>query len=289
MAGRDPHVAPTVLKPAVGLTVVTFLDLYFTNYVEAEGLTDPVTVSSRLKGIKRVLGDLPVGVLEKPADILRFKAMHRKGREIATVNRALATLRAAINWGRSQDPPYLTTTPFHRFGVSIKVKEETKRDRRVGLQEEQALLAASSEMNGAEHRYVGAPMHDRLIGALETCSRQGEMLRIQNPARGLGEASDRHSRQAREGPGEPSHPVRSRGTPGADSQSAQVTRSECVRVRLAGCGVRGELQDGLGSLLWWRTATTRNARNTVRESIEKNFGRSTCTGTTSVTRAPVGF
>jgi integrase len=35
-------------------------------------------------------------------------------------------------------------------------------------------------MNGAEHRYVGAPMHDRLIGALETCSRQGEMLRIQN-------------------------------------------------------------------------------------------------------------
>ena len=55
----------------------------------------------------------PVGVLEKPADILRFKAIHRKGREIATVNRALATLRAAINWGRFQDPPYLTTTPFH--------------------------------------------------------------------------------------------------------------------------------------------------------------------------------
>ena len=35
-------------------------------------------------------------------------------------------------------------------------------------------------MNGADHRYVGAPMHDRLIGALETCCRQGEMLRIQN-------------------------------------------------------------------------------------------------------------
>ena len=38
MAGRDPHVAPNVLKPAVGLTVAGFLDLYFTNYVEAEGL-----------------------------------------------------------------------------------------------------------------------------------------------------------------------------------------------------------------------------------------------------------
>jgi hypothetical protein len=50
MAGRDPHVAPNVLKPAVGLTVAGFLDLYFTNYVEAEGLSDPVTVNSRLKG-----------------------------------------------------------------------------------------------------------------------------------------------------------------------------------------------------------------------------------------------
>ena len=50
------------------------------------------------------------------------------------MNRALATLRAAMNWGRFQDPPLLTTTPFHRFGVSIQVKEETKRDRRVGVE-----------------------------------------------------------------------------------------------------------------------------------------------------------
>ena len=109
----------------------------------------------------------------------RFPAEIMAGRD-HTCRHAYRNRRAAINWGRFQDPPYLTTTPFHRFGVSIKVKEETKRDRRVGLQEEQALLAACSEMNGADHRYVGAPMHDRLIGALETSSRQGEMLRIQN-------------------------------------------------------------------------------------------------------------
>jgi integrase len=96
------------------------------------------------------------------------------------VNRALSTLRAAINWGRFQDPPYLTRTPFHRFGVNIKTKEETKRDRRIGVQEEQALLTACSEMNSAEHKFVGSSMHDRIIGALETCCRQGEMLRIQN-------------------------------------------------------------------------------------------------------------
>jgi len=64
--------------------------------------------------------------------------------------------------------------------VNIKTKEETKRDRRIGVQEEQGLLTACSEMNGAEHKFVGSSMHDRIIGALETCCRQGEMLRIQN-------------------------------------------------------------------------------------------------------------
>ena len=180
VAGRDPTVPPDVAKAAVGVTVSDFLDLYYANYVEAEGLRDPVTVKGRLKAVKGVLGDLPVTALEKPADILRFKAAYRKGREVATVNRALSTLRAAINWGRFQDPPYLATTPFHRFGVTIKTKEETKRDRRIGLQEEQSLLAACSDMGGAEHKFVGPAMHDRIIGALETCCRRGEMLRIQN-------------------------------------------------------------------------------------------------------------
>ena len=35
-------------------------------------------------------------------------------------------------------------------------------------------------MNSAEHKWVGPAMHDRIIGVLETCCRQGEMLRIQN-------------------------------------------------------------------------------------------------------------
>lgn len=121
LAGRDPHTPPTVPKPAVGLTVADFLDRYQTNYVEAEELRDPVTIRDRLKAIKVTLGDLPVSALEKPSEILRFKIAYRKGREIATVNRALSTLRAAINWGRFQNPPYLTTTPFHRFGVRRRV------------------------------------------------------------------------------------------------------------------------------------------------------------------------
>jgi hypothetical protein len=90
VSGRDPHVPPNVPKTAVGVTVADFLDLYFANYVEAEGLRDPVTIKSRLKAMKETLGDLPVTVLEKPAEILRFKGVYRKGREVATVNRALS-------------------------------------------------------------------------------------------------------------------------------------------------------------------------------------------------------
>jgi hypothetical protein len=55
---------------------------------------------------------------------------YRHGHAVGTVNRALGVLRAAINWGRIQDRPLLATSPFHRFGVNIKVRDETKRDRR---------------------------------------------------------------------------------------------------------------------------------------------------------------
>jgi integrase len=180
VAGGDPRVPPTTQQAAVGLSVAEFLDLYYTSYVEAEGLRSSATIHGRLKAAKRSLGDMPVTVLEKASEILRFKAEYRHGHQIATVNRALSTLRAAINWGRFQDPPVLSTSPFHRFGVSIKAKEETKRDRRIGLAEEQRLLATALEMSSAGHKYVGSSMHDRIVGALETCCRQGEMLRIQN-------------------------------------------------------------------------------------------------------------
>jgi integrase len=180
VAGRDPRIPPTTQQAAVGLTVAEFLDRYYTSYVEAEGLRSSGSIHARLKAVKRSLGDLPIAALEKPSEILRFRAEYRHGHEVASVNRALSVLRAAINWGRFQDPPVLSTSPFHRFAVSIKAKEETKRDRRIGLQEEQRLLATALEMNSAGHRFVGPSMHDRIVGALETCCRQGEMLRIKN-------------------------------------------------------------------------------------------------------------
>jgi len=77
VAGRDPRVPPTTQHAAVGVTVAEFLDRYFTNYVQAEGLRDPVTIKGRLKAIQETLGDLPVTALEKPAEVLRFKAAYR--------------------------------------------------------------------------------------------------------------------------------------------------------------------------------------------------------------------
>jgi integrase len=146
----------------------------------AERVWEPRFLKGRLKAVRGVLGDLPVSVLERPEEIQRFKAAYRQGHEIATVNRALSTLRGAINWGRFQDPPLLTNSPFHRFGITIRTKEETTRDRRIGPEEEKALLDAALAINSDEHKWAGASMHDRIIGALETCCRQGEMLRIQN-------------------------------------------------------------------------------------------------------------
>ena len=83
----------------------------------------------------------------------------------------------------AEEPAEVRVRELHvadRFGVTIRTKEETERDRRIGLHEEQALLAASGQMGGAEHKYVGSAMHDRIIGALEACCRRGEMLRLQN-------------------------------------------------------------------------------------------------------------
>jgi hypothetical protein len=129
VAGRDPRKPPVKPVAEGELTVADFLDRYYTNYVEAEGLKSADTIAGHIKALKASLGELRVTALEKPTEIARFKAEYRKGHEVATVNRALGVLRAAINWGRFQDPPLLSTTPFHRFGVSIKAREETKRDR----------------------------------------------------------------------------------------------------------------------------------------------------------------
>jgi integrase len=179
VAGKDPRKAPAPPVPE-GTTVSHFLDQYFERYVVAESLRSVASIRSRLAALKDALGELPVAALERTETIEDFKREYGKARSIAAVNRTLGILRHAINWGRGRTPPLFTASPFHRFGVKIKTKVETKRDRRIAPEEERRLLDAADRLNCAEHAYAGAQMCDRIIGALETACRLGEMLKIQN-------------------------------------------------------------------------------------------------------------
>ena len=56
MAGRDPRVPPTKPKQETEavLTIATFLDQYFTNYVEAEGLKSTDTIGGHIKALNEI-------------------------------------------------------------------------------------------------------------------------------------------------------------------------------------------------------------------------------------------
>jgi integrase len=141
------------------------------------------STASRIAVLKQHLGELPLDSLEEPDEINRFKSDsdYAERVELATIHRTLETLRHAMNWGMAQTPPLFKKSPFHRFGVRMNKKAETARDRRLTREEEKRLLdAALQKMNTPEHRYAGALLHDRIIGALELCCRRGEMLLIQN-------------------------------------------------------------------------------------------------------------
>ena len=178
-SGKDPHKAPA---PPVseGMTVAGFLDQYYERYVVAESLRSVASIRSRLASLKEALGILPVTALERTATIEDFKSEYGKTRSIAAVNRTLRILRHAMNWGRGRTPAIFVASPFHRFGVKIKTKGETKRDRRITPDEERRLLDAAGMLDCAEHAFAGAQIRDRIVGALETACRLGEMLKIQN-------------------------------------------------------------------------------------------------------------
>ena len=197
-AGRDPRIRPMPApvpessaaeissdgqSPELDLQHVEgFLDAYFERFVIPSAPRSIATIRSRIGVLKHHLGELPVKRLERPDDINRFRSHSAYAKRVSTstLHKVLSTLRAAIHWGQAQTPPLLDKSPYHRFGVRLNKKAETSRDRRIPREEEKRLLDAALAMNTAMHGYVGAIMHDRIIGALELCCRRGEMLLIQN-------------------------------------------------------------------------------------------------------------
>lgn len=156
VAGKDPR-KPPAPPAAEGMTVADFLDQYYDRYVLAESLRSVASIRSRVNALKDALGTLPVNALERTDTIEDFKRDYGSTRSLAAVNRTLGILRHAVNWGRGRTPSIFAASPFHRFGVKIKTKGETKRDRRITPDEEQRLLAAADKLNRVEHARDSCP------------------------------------------------------------------------------------------------------------------------------------
>src|SRR5262245_511699 len=151
-AGRDPRRPRTPRKPTdvAPKDVSSFLDAYVERCAKPAGLKSEKSLCSRVAVLKKHLGDLPLDSLEEPDDINRFKTEsdYAEEVELATLHRTLETLRAAMNWGLAQTPPFFKKSPFHRYGVRMNKKAETVRDRRLTREEEKKLLdTALKKMN----------------------------------------------------------------------------------------------------------------------------------------------
>ena len=250
-AGRNPRrpSARTMQAGSELRDVSAFLDAYMERCVKPAGLRSIAAVRSRVGVLKEHLGELPLAALEDPDEINRFKtdSEYAEDVEIATMHRVLETLRAAMNWGMAQTPPLFNRSPFHRFGVRLNKKAETARDRRLTRDEEKRLLdAALQKMNTPEHQYVGALLHDRIIGALELCCRRGEMLMIQNKRVNWdtcqigipgATAKDKENRRI---------PFNPKGD-SRRSSAASGTRARRLRVRQRQRSLPAEHPDGLGN------------------------------------------
>jgi integrase len=291
-SGRDPRIAPTRNETPTDLqNVATFLDAYLDRHLRPAGIRSLDTAAGRIETLKQHFGELPIKALEDASIINRFKSESAYARrvEISTLHKVLAILRAAIRWGQAQTPPLIDKSPFHRFGVRLNTKAETVRDRRISREEEKRVLDAALAMNTWEHKYVGPLMHDRIIGALELCCRLGEMLLIQNKrvdweTHSIGipghTTKDKENRRI---PFDPNGRLAA-----ALSRRGKLGRTRsCSGLRTASTSAASRRLGNRCSSS--RTVTTRSVRNPVPGWIEPSFARSTCTGTTCVTKARAGF
>lgn len=172
--GRDPR--QQLLADRDGLSLAKFIELYEEGHCRAEGLNLD-SLKYRLHRIKSVLGELPLKALEKPGPILDFlRDLESKGLTNATTNRYRSRLCHMINWAISRD--LLSTNPFDKKGVIRMRPENNKRTRRLAPSEEKNLLLACRGGWGA-YKSEREMMRLRIIAALDTGMRAGEMQRLQ--------------------------------------------------------------------------------------------------------------
>lgn len=171
----DPRGRGVVIADDAPMTFAQLARVYEDRYIAGKGLKTMSEFKWRVKPLLKRFGAAAL-VKIRAGDVEDWQAELRKPRLIhgavrkpsaATVNRAVQDLRRMLNWAVRRE--YIPNSPFTRGGVSIiKLdREDNRRNRRVGPDEEERLIAA-------------APAHLRalIILALDTGVRAGEMLAI---------------------------------------------------------------------------------------------------------------
>jgi integrase len=179
-AGSDASTsrASSPEEPSASLTFDKFADLYTDRYVRATGLASADTTEYRLAPIRRFFGSRPIASIQ-PADIEDFFAAMRQPARLrrtdgplrvrtpATLNRFRSMLLHMFNWAVARR--YLERSPMRHGGVAIfrPELEDNLRRRRVSVEEEERLLAESTEY-----------LRPLIVCALDTGLRRGEMLAL---------------------------------------------------------------------------------------------------------------
>ena len=166
---RKPFVEVTRIVDTDTLTVAEFIDKHYVpRYYQAKTLADIKSPDgrSKVKLLRRDLGDLRLKQLESEVVVDDYKKRLLAKGNVAGCNRKLSKLRQMLNWAR--DWKFISTVPFSRNLVSLDIDLEVGRERRLESGEEEALLAAADPQ-----------MTLRIIAALDTGMRKGEMLRVQ--------------------------------------------------------------------------------------------------------------
>jgi integrase len=189
-----PPGSPTAAEPVAASSIAGTLDDYAA--VEVPKLRVQKTTVSEIRHLRAYFGARPLVELEREGTGLAFHSALRDGwrppdpttgepqapledgRGPAAVNRLMQRLRHFINWCRFQQPPRLTRTPFHRYGIQIKAGDEVQRTRRLREGEEAALLAACDLLDSACHKYSGRALKRRLLGTLWLGARGSELDRV---------------------------------------------------------------------------------------------------------------
>jgi hypothetical protein len=166
--GRKPFVEVSKTVDTDTLTVAEFIDKHFVpRYYQAQTIADIKSPDgrSKMKLLRRDLGNLRLKQLESEVVVDDYKKRLMTNGDVVAANRKLSKLRQMLNWAR--DWKFISKVPFSRNLVSLDVDLEVARDRRLEPGEEDALLAAADPQ-----------MRLRIIAALDTGMRKGEMLRV---------------------------------------------------------------------------------------------------------------